>query len=403
MTRFAVLRAANFRSFLVGYTTSALGTAMAGVALSFAVLHGTGSLRDLSFVLAARIVPMVLFLLFGGVLGDRFPRRIVMLSADSVRALSQGGLALAFMAGTPTLWLMMTLAAFGGLGEAVFRPSYDGLAPSLVPAAQLPEANALLGLANSTTNVAGPALAGVLLVFLSPAAILLIDAISYVPSIVILLYLRIDSTVTSGSSVLKDLRTGWRTFCSYPWLWTITLQFTLFNLLVWGPYLVLGPASADRHYGGASAWGLVVALYGGGSVIGSLLLMGRRPRRPLIVAVVATYALAMPSATLALRAPLAVVCVAALVAGCGSAIFNTLYLTTVQQRVPPEALSRVMSYIAFGAYSVGPVGLALAGPISDATSISAVLTVGVGWQLVATSAVLAVPAVRRLRRDRPVG
>jgi hypothetical protein len=57
-----------------------------------------------------------------------------------------------------------------------------------------------------------------------------------------------------------------------------------------------------------------------------------------------------------------------------------------------------MSYVSFGAYSIGPVGLALAGPISNATSISAVLAVGVAWQVVATSAVLAVPAVRHLRR-----
>nr|WP_042177949.1 MFS transporter [Kibdelosporangium sp. MJ126-NF4]CEL12866.1 FIG01128413: hypothetical protein [Kibdelosporangium sp. MJ126-NF4]CTQ98552.1 FIG01128413: hypothetical protein [Kibdelosporangium sp. MJ126-NF4] len=398
--RFDVVREANFRSFLIGHTTSSLGTGMAGVAISFAVLQSTGSLADLSFVLAARIVPMVLFLLAGGVLGDRFPRRLVMLSADVLRAVSQAALAIAFMLGTPSLWLMLVLSALGGLGDAVFRPSYDSLTPSLVPPARLSEANALLGLANSTTSVAGPAIAGLLLVFLSPATILLIDAITFVPSIVVLLYLRIPAQETKAepTSVLADLRTGWRTFWSYPWLWTITLQFTLFNLLVWGPYLVLGPVSADRYYGGASAWGLIVALFGGGSVLGSLLIMGRRPQRPLVVATVATFAWAAPSATLALQAPLFVVCAAALVAGCVSAVFNTLYMTTVQQRVPPEALSRVMSYIAFAAYSVGPVGLALAGPISTATSVSAVLTVGVVWQLVGTSLVLAVPAIRHLRR-----
>jgi MFS family permease len=399
LRRFDVLRERHFRSFIVGYTTSSLGSAMAGIALSFAVLHSTGSLADLSFVLAARIVPMVLFLLGAGVLGDRFPRRLVMVYADTVRALSQGGLALAFMLGSPALWLMLTLAALGGLGEAAFRPSFDSLTSDLVPPDRLPEANTVRGLANSTTSVAGPALAGVLLTFLSPATILLIDAISYVPSIVVLLFIPVTTTTGKPTaSLLTDLREGWRTFTSYPWLWTITLQGTMFNLIVWGPYLVLGPVSADRHYGGAGTWGLIMALFGAGSVLGSLFLLGRRPQRPLVVSTAVAFGWALPSAALAVQAPLAVVCVAAAIAGSASAVSNTLYLTTVQQRVPPEALSRVMSYITFGAYAVGPIGLALAGPLSTATSVPAVLAVGVGWQLVASSAVLAVPAIRRLRR-----
>jgi MFS family permease len=159
--------------------------------------------------------------------------------------------------------------------------------------------------------------------------------------------------------------------------------------------------SADRHYGGAGTWGLIMALFGAGSVLGSLFLLGRRPRRPLVVSTAVAFGWALPSAAFATQAPLPVVCVAVAITGCVSAVSNTLYLTTVQQRVPPEALSRVMSYITFGAYAVGPIGLALAGPLSTATSVPLVLTVGVCWQLVATSVVLAVPAVRRLRRDEP--
>lgn len=398
--RFDVLREPNFRSFLAGYATSALGTAMATVALSFAILDSTGSLSDLSYVMAARIVPMVLFLLGGGVIGDRFPRRWIMIGADTVRAASHAGLAFAFLLGTPELWLILALAALSGLGEAVFRPSFDGLVPSLVPPSRLADANAVLGMAQSTAAVGGPALAGVLVAFISPAMILLIDAITFVPSILVLFFLRIaDSPAVLGSSVLSDLRSGWRIFWSYPWLWTVTLQFTLFNLLVWAPYLVLGPASADRFYGGASAWGLIVAIYGGGSVLGGLLILGRRPQRPLVLTTLVTFAWAAPSAALALRAPLALVCVGALAAGISNSVFNTVWMTTVQQHVPADALSRVMSYIAFGAYSIGPVGLALAGPLSEATSISTVLAVGVGWQILANSVILTLPAIRGLRRE----
>jgi MFS family permease len=371
---------------------------MASVGLAFAVLQSRGSLADLSYVMAARLVPLVVFLIAGGVLGDRFPRRFVMLYADSLRACAQGGLAVVFFMGRPSLVLVMVLAALSGLGEAAFSPSFN----ALVPADRLADANAVRGLALSVATVGGPALASVVVAVTSPATLLLIDAISYVPSIAVLLYLRIDEPPRKPSTVLQDLRSGWRVFWSFPWLWTVTLQFTLFNLIVWGPYLVLGPASAQRYYEGPRTWGVVLAFYGIGAIVGGLLILGRRARRPLVVTTTVTFLWAAPSAAFALHAPLPVLCCATLLGGISSAVFNGLWMTTVQQRVPPEALSRVMAYIAFGAYSVGPIGMALAGPISEVAGIGTMLAIGVGWQLLANSVVLMLPAVRGLRRPETV-
>jgi MFS family permease len=348
-------------------------------------------------VLAARLVPLVVFLVAGGVLGDRFPRRKVLVYADTLRACAQGGLAAAFFTGHPSLGLIMGLAALNGLGEAAFTPSFNGLVPSLVAADRLGDANALRGLAQSVAAVAGPAIGAVLVAITSPAVLLLIDAVSYLPSIVILLFLRIEERPRKPSTIVEDLRSGWGVFWSFPWLWTVTLQFTLFNLIVWGPYLVLGPASAERYYDGAGTWGLVLALYGAGSVVGGLLLLGRRPRRPLVVTTAATLLWAAPSAAFALHAPVAVLCGAALLGGVASAVFNGLWITTVQQHVPPEMLARVLAYIAFGAYSVGPLGMAVAGPVAAVAGIGTVLTVGAAWQLVAATAVLTLPAIRGLR------
>ncbi|WP_030671163.1 MFS transporter [Streptomyces sp. NRRL B-1347] len=396
--RFAVFRDRDFSVFFVGYVTSNLGTSMASVALAFAVLHNDGSPTDLSLVLAARIVPMVLLLLGGGVLGDRLPRRLVMLVADSVRALSQGALAVLLLIGPVPLWVVLTLAACGGVGEALFRPSFDGLVPQLAPKDRLPEANSLLGMAQSAASVGGPALAGVLVAVTSAATVLLVDALSYVVSVGALLMLRAGNRApdSGGSSMVAELRAGWRAFSAHTWLWTVTLQFTLFNLLVWAPYLVLGPVSAGRSYGGSEAWGLIVGTFGGGSLLGGLLLLGRRPSRPLVVTTLITFLWAAPSAALAVRAPLWTVCAAALAAGVSSAVFNSLWMTTIQQHVPADSLSRVMSYVTFGAYSVGPVGLALAGPLAEQTSIGLILAIGVGWQVLANSVVLMLPAVRNL-------
>lgn len=397
--RFAVLRERNFRLFFLGYVTSNFGTSMATVALAFAVLESEGSMTDLSYVLAARIIPMVLFLLGGGVLGDKLPRRRLMLVSDVGRTATQGSLAVLFLLGAPPLWLVLVFAACGGLGEALFRPSFDGLVPELVAKERLPEANSLLGLAQSVANIGGPALAGALVAVLSPALVLMIDAGSYLVSVLALLALRITSRATAprASSPLSDLREGWTLFRSHTWLWTVTLQFTLFNLIVWAPYLVLAPAASDRFYGGSGALGIINAMFGLGSLAGGLLLLGRRPARPLVVTTLITFLWAAPSAAIALRAPLEVVCAGALLAGVSSAVFNSLWMSVIQLHIPAEGLSRVMSYVTFGAYSVGPIGLALAGPLAERTSIEAVLMVGVGWQLLANAVLLVLPAVRGLR------
>lgn len=399
--RLTILRDRRFGPFMAAHATSALGTAMATVALAFAVLHEYDSPAYLSYVLSARLVPMVVFLIGGGVLGDRFPRRKVLVGADVVRVLAQTGLAVAFFSGRPSLALLMALAAVGGLGEAAFVPSFNALLPSLVPPDRLTDGNALRGIVQSSAVVAGPALAGALITITSPATILVVDAISYLPSIVVLLVLRLDEPVRKASTLVADLRDGWRVFWSFPWLWTVTLQFTLFNLLVWGPYLVLGPSSADRYYQGASTWGVVLAAYGIGAIVGGLLILGRRPTRPLVVTALFAFLWAAPSAAFALRVPVVLLCLAAVLGGIASAVFNGLWMTTVQQRVPAEALSRVMAYITFGAYSVGPIGMAVAGPVSEVVGIRSVLAAGVAWQVVASSVMLALPAIRGLRRPEP--
>jgi MFS family permease len=385
--------------FVFGHATSIFGNAMATVVLAFAVLAATGSLTNMGLVLAARIAPLVLFLLIGGVVGDRLPRRLVMVAANVVRGSTQAMLALALLTGFIDLWVLLGLSFIGGVGEAVFTPAYNSLMPSLVPPEKLSDANAFLNVLNSVANVAGPATAALLVQFISPATVLLISASCFLPSIIALLIIRptAQANRTERTSVLTDLRDGWQAFTTHTWLWTITVQFTLFNLVLWAPYLVLGPAAAELHYGGAGPWGIVLSLFGAGAATGGLALMIRKPQRPLLIATIATFTWTAPCIAVALTAPIQLVAAGAFIAGISSALFNTLVITTIQRRVPPDSLARVMSYVTFGAYSVGPIGLAIAGPIAEATSIAVVLATGVTCQLIVNTIVIAIPSVRTLR------
>jgi len=157
---------------------------------------------------------------------------------------------------------------------------------------------------------------------------------------------------------------------------------------------------AREYLGGARAWGTVLACYGGGAILGGLLALGiglgRRPRRPLLVATVATLGFALPPLTLALHLPAAAVAAGALLAGLGSALGGAISTTVTQQRVPAEALSRVGSFNMVGAYAFGPIAFIAAGQAAAALGARAVLGFGAGWAVFGTLAVIAVPAVRNV-------
>ena len=155
-----MLRDRDFAHFFAGYATSLLGTSMSALAVSFAVLDGGGTASDLGLVLAAGIVPQVLFMLGGGVLADRLGRRPVMLGADATRCAAQAALAGAVLAGRPALWVFILLAVARGTGDAVFTPALSGLTVELAPRDDLVNANALLSAARSAAVVAGPAWPG---------------------------------------------------------------------------------------------------------------------------------------------------------------------------------------------------------------------------------------------------
>ncbi len=159
---------------------------------------------------------------------------------------------------------------------------------------------------------------------------------------------------------------------------------------------MLGPVLARDYLGGARAWGTIMACYGGGAVLGGLLALGRRPRRPLVVATLATLGFPLPPLALALHLPAPAVAGGALLAGLGSALGGALWATVTQQQVPARALSRVAAFNMVGAFAFGPVAFAAAGPVAAALGARAVLGFGAAWAAFGTLVVLAVPSVRRV-------
>jgi len=372
---------------------------MSSVAIAFAVLNSGGTPTTLGIVFTANIVPQIAFMLGGGVLADRLGRRQVMLTADAARCVAQGVLAVTLFLGNPHIWLFIGAAFVVGTGNAFFSPALYGLTVQLAPRDQIGNANALFSMAQPAAQIAGPSLAGILIAATNPAVAIAADAGSYAVSALALALLSFpgsDDTRRQRRRLLRDMADGWAEFAGRTWLWVPTVQFAMFNLLTWGPYVVLGPVLAREYLGGARAWGLILGCYGGGAVIGGLLALGRKPRRPLLVRTLATFGYALPPLTLALHLPAVAVAGGTLLAGIGSALGGAISTTVMQQRVPAEALSRVGAYNLVGSYAFGAVAYVAGGLAAEAFGARTVLGFGAAWTVFGTLVVLAVPAVRNL-------
>jgi len=397
-TALAPLRGRDFRLLLSARVASFLGSAMASVALAFAVLDLTGSKTDLGFVLAARVVPAVVFMLGGGVVADRLPRHRVMVTANLVSAASQGATALLLLSARADVWEIAVLAAVSGGSSAFFFPASQGIVPQTVPQHLLQEGNALLRLGLNASGISGAALGGLLVAATSPGAAIAIDSVSFLAAAVLTARMRIVLSLVERSGFVAELREGWAEFSGRTWLWVIVIQFAFVNALEQGATSVLGPTVANEHLGGPAAWGVALACEAVGLVLGGLAMLRFRPSRLLLTATLAFMATFPLLGALAVPLPLALVAAFALVAGVGSETFGVLWETTVQQEIPAARLSRVYAYDAFGSIVLIPVGLAVVGPVADALGTGETLWLACALSTAVTLPVLAVGDVRRLRR-----
>lgn len=399
MTGRAALAQRSFRLLFAGRSFSMFGNALAIVAIAFAVLEVTGSATSLGLVLAARAASELVFLQVGGVIADRLPRQRVIVGADLLAGLCQALAATLLITDRIELWQLVVLESLHGACFAFFMPASTGLVPQTVPARLLQPANALLRLSINGTQIVGAGVGGLLVAAAGPGTALAVDAVTFLLSAGCFALLRLpEAPVAATERFLSQLRTGWREFRTRRWLWVIVAQFSIVNAAVNGALFVLGPLIAQRELGGAAAWGGVLAAQSAGLLLGALLGLRFRPRRPLLAASLGVLLELPLLALLALAAPVPLLAAAAIVAGFGVEIFGVQWDTSLQAHVPGEVLSRVSSYDALGSVVFVPLGLAVAGPLAAGIGIAPAIWAATVLVGVATLAALAVAEVRDLPR-----
>ncbi|MET9531111.1 MFS transporter [Streptomyces sp. NPDC006649] len=379
-------------------TISVLGSAFARVALAFAVLALPGATPGrLSLVLACQALPQLALILVGGVIADRMSRSRLMMISDCLGAAAYAGLAAMTLTGHAPLTAMCLLAVVAGTASALFAPAMSGVVPQIVPTAQLQQANALLRVGMNGSMVLGLALSGVTVAQFGAGWALALNAASFVVSAGLVRGLRLTTAVRAASSGWADLRDGWKEFVSRQWLWVVVCQAAVMVAATSSTAGVLGPLEAEAHLGGAGAWSAIVAAQAVGTVAGASFAVRLRVRRPILVAVLAVFPMAVPMALLAAHVPVWVICLAMFCSGLSSDVFGALWETTMQREIPEAVLSRVSSYDWFGSLALAPLGLLVAGPIAAVVGTRAALTGCAVLTVLATCGALLSPQVRSLR------
>ena len=395
-----------------GQTISSLGDGVTLTALAWQVLVLTGSGTAMGVVLIAQTLPRVLFLLLGGVVADRFSRRNVLLWSDTVRGVAVALVAVLGWLNLLALWHLIVLAAIFGLAGAFFFPAYQSIPPQLVAADYLPSANALTGMSRQMASLFGPALGATLVALSDPSAAFAIDALSFGVSAACLLGVHVpplpkvvhdetEAKPRGARGMAHDVREGLGYVLRSPWLW-VTITIASLGNVGLAPMQVALPKLIKDVYGQGvwllGATGTAVAI---GSVV-TMMIVGQAKKLRhrgilayggLLVSSVAVmiFGLPLPHA----YAP-AIAIGASVFFGAGLAIFEVIWVTTLQELVPPEKLGRVSSVDWVGSLALLPVGLALVGVLTDQLGASWVFLAGGALNTLLELIALAVPGIRKL-------
>ena len=361
---FSALRSRDFRLLWLSQSASVLGDGLVVVAIGLFVTRLTGNPGDVGVVLAAYSVPLVLFLLVGGVFADRLPRQAVMVVADAARCGLHAVLALLIATGAVRIWQMVVIGLLYGTAQAFFQPAYTGLVPQTVPEPDIQAAQALGGVSREVAAFASPALATVLVLTVGGAAAFGLDAATFAVSAVMLARVRgrRRGAAAPGGSVLADLLQGWTAVRERTWVWATITVFSISILVALAPFFVLGPTVSRHVYGTEAVFGVTNAAWGAGTVLGAVTGARWRPERPMMTGIVCSLAWPAQVALFAAGPPVAVLYPATALAGVGLGLFAVWWETALAQRIPPHLLSRVSAWDWMGSLALTPVGYLLAGP-----------------------------------------
>lgn len=365
----------GFTKLISARLISNFGNGFMPIALSFGILAlPGGSASDVSLVLGVQLAPTIAFMVFGGVAGDRFKRNQIVGGSDIVGCLFVFLSAASFIFGFTTIALLCFTGFFFGVLNAFWWPAFSGMLPEILPKEQLQKGNAVNGLLSNFGYVAGSLVAGILVATFGAGWAILIDGISFL--IAGILVWTINLKPIPGESnektpaMWRELREGWHEFISRKWVVVVVIAFSFINLAYEATLGVLGPIATKEHNGGPKEWSWVIAAITLGMIVGGVLALKIHMSRPLLVGILPEVFVGFWIFIIGVPNQLIATLLFAFATGISIEIFYIAWSTSMQQHIPSESYSRVVSYDALGSYALAPIGLVVIGPIIEAIGVA---------------------------------
>lgn len=405
-----VLGIHNFRMLWIGEGISLLGDQFYLIALPWLVLSLTGNALAVGTVMAMAGIPRALFMLVGGALTDRFTPRRLMIGSNLVRMVLTGLLAALVFTNLIQLWMLYVSALLFGLADAFFFPAQTSIVPKLVSKDQLQQGNALIQGTAQLSLFLGPVVAGGLISWLERGAThsssgiafaFGLDSLSFIASITMLSLMRIEQGNTQQEKTKTGVFASIREGLLYVWNdATLKIVFPIvagLNLLINGPFAVGIPVVARTRFPeGATAFGLILSLFGGGAFLG-IALAGILPKpsnkRLGTVSLSVLSLMGIGLAVIGISPSMYIAAAAALLMGTANGYANILMITWLQQKVAPEMTGRIMSLVMFAAVGLNPISTALAGILIGLNPTVLLICAGILMTFFTLSAAVS-PAVR---------
>ncbi|NTV02551.1 MAG: MFS transporter [Chlorobiaceae bacterium] len=392
LSAFPAFASRNFRLYFIGQIVSMIGTWLQMVAQGWLVLEMTGSAFWVGVAAATSTIPTLFLSLIGGVIVDRYPRKVILLWTQSL------SMALAFILGTFTLThsvtlpVILVLAFLLGCIGAVATPAIQAFLSEMVDRSQLHSAVALNASIFNASRVIGPAIAGLMISWVGTGGAFVANGLSYVAVIVALL--AISTPRVEPKSVnehpLQSIRDGVSYTWRHPLLRTIVLFVAAVSIFGWS-FMAMLPVVAKQTFGlGASGMGTLFSAFGMGSLTATFLVSmssGRIGAPRMVVGGILTFTLALIAFTFATAVPLALCFL--FISGLGMLSAFATMTATVQRLVEDRYRGRVMSIYLMVLMGLMPVGNFMIGIISERFGTAVAIRFGTAVTLVATVALIA--------------
>lgn len=374
-------RTPAYRWLAAALAASSFASGVWIIALVWEVIRLGGGPGQLSTVMTASAIGVLIPALLAGVVADRVPQKQILLMVALIELVAMSLVAFLSSADLNAVWVLACVTFVTGMGMAFYYPAYSAWLPALIPESDLQAVNGFEGMVRPTIGQAiGPAVAGAVVGAYSPGTAFIVAAVS--SAIALVLLVEVPQTPIRRTldeehpqhpirSAFADMREGFAYMMRTPWLLATLLFASLMILVMMGPLEVLIPfLIKDKLGGGPDDHSYVLAAFGIGGALGSLAVASiRMPRRYLTLMNVGWGLGCLPFVVIALADSIWVVIASAAVIGALFSAPMVIWGTLLQRRVPPELLGRVASLDFFVSISLMPISMALAGPVADAIGL----------------------------------